>query len=130
MAYVTVPKDLDRVKNKVVLNLTLRQIICIGAGGLVGVPFYFATKDVIGSTAAATGMVLIMLPAFFFAMYEKDGQPLEKLLWNMWMVKHVRPKERRREAARNDRKGGKDGKREAVSVAEDRKNIRTGKHPV
>ena len=27
MAYVTVPKDLEKVKNKVVFNLTLRQIL-------------------------------------------------------------------------------------------------------
>ena len=83
MAYVTVPKDLEKVKNKVVFNLTLRQIICIGAGGAVGIPLYFLTKDVIGSTGAATIMVIVMLPAFFFAMYEKDGQPLEKVLWNV-----------------------------------------------
>ena len=127
MAYVTVPKDLDRVKNKVVLNLTLRQIVCIAAGGLAGVPFYFAAKDVIGPTAAATGMVLVMLPAFFFAMYEKDGLPLEKIILNIIRVKHTRP------ARRDFEKGGRDGterKDKAVSVAEDRKNIRAGKHPV
>ena len=30
MAYVSVPKDLTKVKNKVAFNLTKRQLICIG----------------------------------------------------------------------------------------------------
>ena len=29
MAYVTIPKDLSKVKNKVFLNLTKRQLICM-----------------------------------------------------------------------------------------------------
>ena len=32
MAYVSVPKDLTKVKNKVAFNLTKRQLICIAAG--------------------------------------------------------------------------------------------------
>ena len=35
MAYVSVPKDLTKVKNKVVFNLTKRQIICFGVGALM-----------------------------------------------------------------------------------------------
>ena len=113
MAYVTVPKDLDKVKNKVVLNLTVRQIVCMGVGGAVGVPLYFLTKDALGSSGAATVMVLVMLPAFFFAMYEKDGLPLEKVLWNMFKVKYVKP------AKRENERGGMDGKKQSISVAED-----------
>ena len=32
MAYVTVPKDLSRVKTKVLFNLTKRQLVCFGGG--------------------------------------------------------------------------------------------------
>ena len=42
-------------------------------------------------------MVLLMLPAFMFAMYEKDGLPLEKILWNIVTVKLIRPAIRRYE---------------------------------
>lgn len=105
MAYVTVPKDLEKVKNKVVLNLTARQIVCMGIGGAIGVPLYFLVKDTMGSSGAATIMVVVMLPAFFFAMYEKDGLPLEKVLWNMFKVRFVRP------AKRENERGGIDGKR-------------------
>lgn len=97
MAYVSVPKDLTKVKSKVLFNLTKRQAVCLGIAAALGLPFYFFTKGHIGTSNAATGMVLIMLPAFFFAMYEKDGLPFEKLLMNMMNVKLLRPAIRRYE---------------------------------
>ena len=97
MAYVSVPKDLTKVKNKVAFNLTRRQLICIGVGAAIGVPFYFLTRSVLGMSNAATIMVLMMLPAFLFAMYEKDGQPLEEILMNMIRVKFLRPSVRKYE---------------------------------
>ena len=39
MAYVSVPKDLTKVKNKVAFNLTKRQIICFAAAAAVGLTF-------------------------------------------------------------------------------------------
>lgn len=97
MAYVSVPKDLTKVKNKVAFNLTKRQIICLGVAAAIGLPFYFLTKGAIGNSNAATGMVLLMLPAFLFAMYEKDGMPLEKVLMNIITVRFLRPGIRRYE---------------------------------
>ena len=91
MAYVSVPKDLTKVKNKVAFNLTKRQLICIGIGAAMGIPSYFLLRNVMGNSNAATVMVLLMLPAFLFAMYEKDGLPLEKVLKNMITVKFIRP---------------------------------------
>ncbi len=91
MAYVSVPKDLTKVKNKVAFNLTKRQIICLGIALAVGLPFYFLTKGTIGTSNAATGMVLLMLPAFLFAMYEKDGMPLEKVMMNIITVQFLKP---------------------------------------
>ncbi len=94
---MSVPKDLTKVKNKVVLNLTKRQLVCLSVAAAVGLPFYFLTRNLIGTSNAATGMVLLMLPAFMFAMYEKDGLPLEKILWNIVTVKLIRPAIRRYE---------------------------------
>ena len=91
MAFVTVPKDLTKVKNKLIFNLIRRQIICLGITAAVGLPFYFLTRSAIGTSNAATGMVLLMLPAFLFAMYEKDGLPLEKILKNIITTKYLRP---------------------------------------
>ena len=97
MAYVSVPKDLTKVKNKVAFNLTKRQLICIAIGAAIGIPFYFLTRDMIGMTNAATIMVFLMLPAFMFAMYEKDGMHLEDVLMNYINVKFVRPSIRKYE---------------------------------
>lgn len=82
MAFVTVPKDLSKVKSKVAFNLTKRQIICFGAAALVGIPFYLLTKNALGTSMSGIFMVLVMLPFFFLAMYEKDGLPFEAILFN------------------------------------------------
>ena len=94
MAYVPVPKDLTRVKTKVMFNLTKRQLICFGSGALIGVPLFFLLRGPVGTSAAALCMVLIMLPFFLLAMYEKNGQPLEKIVGNIVKVCFVRPRQR------------------------------------
>lgn len=97
MAFVSVPKDLTKIKNKVAFNLTKRQLICLAAAAAAGLPFYFFTKGCIGTGNAAAGMAMMMIPAFLFAMYEKDGMPLEKILSNIISVKLKRPAVRRYE---------------------------------
>ena len=44
MAYVPVPKDLTKVKTKVMFNLTKRQLVCFSGGALVSVPLFFCSK--------------------------------------------------------------------------------------
>ncbi|MCD7902700.1 MAG: PrgI family protein [Oscillospiraceae bacterium] len=94
MAYVPVPKDLTAVKTKVLFNLTKRQLICFGSGAAVGVPLFFLSKSHMGVSAAAVCMVAAMLPFFLLAMYEKNGQPLEKIIRNILRVCFLRPKQR------------------------------------
>ena len=94
MAYVPVPKDLNAVKTKVMFNLTKRQILCFGGGALIGVPLFFLLKGHIGSSAAALCMMLVMLPFFLFAMYQRNGQPLEVFLGHLIQNKFIRPKTR------------------------------------
>ena len=79
-AYISVPRDLTKVKSKVAFNLTKRQLLCFGTAALIGVPLFFVLRDSGGNTAATLGMMAVMLPAFFLGMYEKNGQPMEKLL--------------------------------------------------
>ena len=71
--YVPVPKDLTTVKTKVAFNLTKRQLICFGLAAAVAVP---------------------ALPFFFLAMYEKDGQPAEKILRNYIRSRFLTPRVR------------------------------------
>lgn len=94
MAYVPVPKDLNAVKTKVMFNLTKRQIICFGSGAAVGVPLFFLLKSSLSNSVAAICMIVVMLPFFLFAMYEKNGLPLEKIIKNIIQVCFLRPKVR------------------------------------
>lgn len=94
MAYVPVPKDLNAVKTKVMFNLTKRQLICFGSGAAVAVPLFFLCKSVMNTSAASIIMVIVLLPFMLLAMYEKNGQPLEKIVRNIVQVCFLRPKQR------------------------------------
>ena len=90
-AYIPVPRDLTRVKSKVFFNLTKRQLICFGAAALIGVPIFFLVKATGNVSLAALFMMIVMLPLFFLAMYEKDGFPAEKILLHIIRQKFLRP---------------------------------------
>ena len=94
MAYVTIPKDLTRIKSKVLFGLTRRQLICFGTAVLIGVPLFFFCRGSFGTTAASMCMIFVMLPLFLLALYEKNGQPLEVVLGHMIQCKFIRPKVR------------------------------------
>lgn len=94
MAYVPVPKDLTKVKSKVLFNLTKRQLICFGGGALIGVPLFFLLRGSLGASPAAILMVLSMLPLFVMGLYEKNGRPLEKVLGDVIQTVFLRPKQR------------------------------------
>jgi len=92
MAYVSIPKDLSAVKSKFIMGLSKRQTVCFGAAAVMGLPLFFLIKTVTPVSAAAMLMIVVMLPWFLLAMYEKNGQPLEKYLRNVISVKFIRPK--------------------------------------
>ena len=94
MPYVPVPKDLTAVKTKVAFNLTKRQLICFGLAAVVGVPVYFLTRGLLGTSGAIMLLILVALPCFFFAMYEKNGLPLEKILKYYINSRFIKPKVR------------------------------------
>jgi hypothetical protein len=94
MAFVTVPKDLSKVKTKVALNLTKRQLICFGAAAIIGVPLYIFTRGAVGNSAGALLMIAVMFPFFFLGIYEKDGMPAEKILRNIIRVNIAWPGKR------------------------------------
>ena len=94
MAYVPVPKDLSKVKTKVAFNLTKRQILCFLVALLMGLPLFFLLKGSAGTNLAAMAMIVVMLPCFLLAMYEKHGQPLEVVVKNIIRTKFIAPKER------------------------------------
>lgn len=91
-SYISVPRDLTKVKSKVMFNLTKRQLICFLLAVLIGVPSFFLLKK-IGSTSMATmGMMVVMMPLFFMAMYEKNGLTLEVIISHFIQANFIRPK--------------------------------------
>ena len=93
-SYISVPRDLTKVKSKVMFNMTKRQLICFSVAALFGVPTFFLIKRVASPTTAAMGMMVIMMPFFFLAMYEKNGQYLEVILGHLIEETFIRPKQR------------------------------------
>jgi hypothetical protein len=91
MPYVSVPKDLTKVKTKVALNLTKRQLACFGAAVAIGLPAYIGARGALGNELSAILMIAVMLPLFMLAMFEKDGQPAEKIARNFARAKLLWP---------------------------------------
>jgi len=91
MAFVSIPKDLDRVKNRIAFNMTQRQLICFGAAVVIGLPTYIFTRETIGNTGAVLLMMGVMMPLFLLAMYERDGQPAEIVMRNYIRTKMFWP---------------------------------------
>ena len=55
---------------------------------------FFLVKSMGNVSLAAMTMIIVMLPLFFLAMYEKDGQPLEVIAGHFIQAKFIRPKVR------------------------------------
>ena len=91
-SYISVPRDLTKVKSKVMFNLTKRQLVCFGTAALIGVPSFFLIKSTASTSMASICMIMIMMPFFLLAMYEKNGQHLEVFLKHFIEAVFIRPK--------------------------------------
>lgn len=80
MAYVKIPKDLTKVKTKVALNMTKRQLIGFSIAGLIGFPVYMLCKNVLSTDISMIIMSIAVFPILFATIYEKDNLPFEKHL--------------------------------------------------
>ena len=80
MAYVKIPKDLTKVKTKVALNMTKRQLIGFSIAGLIGFPVYMLCKNFLSTDISMIVMRIVVLPVLFVTLYEKDNLPFEKHL--------------------------------------------------
>ena len=84
MAYVIITKDLTEVKDKVAFGLTKRQMICFTLAGVVGAGSYFLFRNTLGSDIALLLLIALAAPFLLFGLYEKNGQPLEKVIPRQW----------------------------------------------
>lgn len=94
MAYVPIPKDLNRVKTKVAFNLTKRQLIGFTLAGLIGIPVYLFMKKVVPNDIAVIFLIVSTLPIFFITLFEKDGLSFEKYFKYIYLHKFYQPQKR------------------------------------
>jgi len=87
MAYVPIPKDLNKVQTKIAFNLTKRQLIGFSLAGLIGLPVYLGMKQQLPTDAAVLVMLVVTL-------YEKDGLPFEKYFKYVYLHKFYQPAKR------------------------------------
>ena len=94
MAYVPIPKDLNKVKTKVAFNLTKRQLIGVSVAGLIGIPVYIFTRKFVPNDIAVILLIVSTLPIFFATLFEKDGLPFEKYFKHIYLHKFYQPMKR------------------------------------
>ena len=84
---------MTEVKTRLIMNLTKRQVICFGVAAAIGAPLFISFRGMMGNTGAMMLMIAAVIPAFFFAIYSKDGViPAEKYLLLVLRQKFFYPK--------------------------------------
>ena len=76
--YVSIPKDLNDIKEKFIMGLTKRQVLCFGIGLVLGAPAFFLTRNALGMSGAIFAMGAVAAPAILCGLYRKNGVFLEK----------------------------------------------------
>ncbi len=94
MAYVPIPKDLNRVKTKIAFNLTRRQLIGFTLAAIVGFPTYLFVRKFLPNDVAIIFMIITTLPIFFITLFEKDGIRFERYFKYIYQNKFYQPKTR------------------------------------
>ena len=94
MAYVPIPKDLKKVKTKVALNLTKRQLIGFFLAGIIGIPVYLFMRKFVANDIAVIFLIVVTLPVFFVTLFEKDGLTFEKYFKHIYLHKCYQPQKR------------------------------------
>ena len=67
---------------------------CYKMAQLQNLHFFFLIRGRVPTSAAALIMVFAMLPGFLLALYERHGQPLEVVVWQIVQCCFIQPKER------------------------------------
>lgn len=94
MAYVPVPKDLDKIKTKVAFNLTIRQLIGFAVAALIGIPVYLTVKKYLPNDVSTIFLLVSTLPIFYITFFDKDGLTFEKYFKYYYLHKFYQPQRR------------------------------------
>jgi hypothetical protein len=76
--YVQIPKDLNDIKEKFIMGLTKRQVVCFAIGLALGAPVFFVARNYVGMSTAIMAMGIVAAPAILCGLYRKNGIFLEK----------------------------------------------------
>lgn len=76
IAYVKVPKDILKIREKWFFNLTKREIITLILSGILGYVSYLLLKQYIDTNALYISAIIFIL-IFLFGFYDDDGIFLE-----------------------------------------------------
>lgn len=92
MAYVSVPKDIVKIKEKY-LNFTKRQLISVSIAGFFIFFIFFNLKNIVGIEISMYISFIIIFPILFLGYYEDDGVYLEDKIKNIiYFYKNNKPK--------------------------------------
>lgn len=94
MAYVPVPKDLDKIKTKVAFNLTKRQLIGFAVAALIGIPVYLTVKKYLPNDISLIFLLIFTFPVFYITFFDKDGLTFEKYFKYFYLHKFYQPQKR------------------------------------
>ena len=86
------PEGPDKSKKQGDVQSDKKTADLFWSGGTHWSTSFFLLKTVVKVNTAVMGMMVIMMPFFFLAMYEKNGQPLEVILSHMIQAIIKRPK--------------------------------------
>ena len=81
---VSIPKDLNDIKEKFIMGFTKRQVICFGIGLVIGAPVFFLSRAALGMSGAIFAMGACAAPAILCGLYRKNGVYLEKQISYMY----------------------------------------------
>lgn len=131
MAYVPIPKDLEKIKTKVAFNLTRRQLIGFSVAGLVGIPTYLSVKRYLPNDVSIIVMLVVTLPIFFITLFEKDTMPFERYFKYFYLHKFYQPHRRLRkeEFLEKKRKANQRPTKQAKAVKKGQKRSPKTKTP-
>ncbi len=80
--YMKIPKDMNKIKDTVMLKMTKRQLIFNAVGLALGLSVFWLTYKSLGTSTAAIFLFCLGCPFFIMGMYEKNGFTLEKIMLN------------------------------------------------
>lgn len=81
MIIVQIPKDIKKIERKALFGLTVRQLVCLGIGSILGIITFFISQLLIRNvTTSLLVLIFTAMPIYFLSMYERNGFRMEQII--------------------------------------------------